>query len=757
MLLAALPLLFTGKAMLTGSLYGPSDLFYGHDPWKRIAAAAGVSAIQNPILSDVAFQGLPWRAAVSEAVRAGRMPLWNRFLLAGNPLLGSAQAGVFHPSTWLSLFLPLPLSFTFSASFTIFVSLLCGFLFFADLDLSAGAALTGAVGWGFSTLLLFWNSYAEGVTLSTLPLLLLAARRLARQHHARGIGLAAAALLLSFAGGQPEMFFFSVATAGVVFLWELSLARGRGALRAVWLAVLAGGLALLLSAPLLLPVHEAIRNSSEYRARSRTRERQSVPPRQAAGRLLPALLPFSYGIYGKSPVQAERRDGSGMPFAYAGSVLFPLAAVALARRRPALPGCGLFLAFAAAGLLLGASAPGLMDLLSRLPGFALAHNYRLVFLAALGLSGLAALGAEEAIRFPRTLAAAAALTAAALVGASFLARGVFAERALPGRFVLEGLAAELVPVVLLALAAAAGRDGRRLAGAAALLLAAERAVEMHGLYPTLPAATLSAPLPTLSGLPRGNTAEPFRIVAQGDVLRPNASALYGLEDVRGYESIALDRFVDTYPLWCRPQWASFNLVENLDAPFLSFLNVRFAIAPPDAAPPAGWKETARGPEMALFLNPRALPRAFVPPRVGFASDSAAMLAAMRQTADFGEVCWVAGSGPPEKNGRATVSAMEEGPDLYLRADADERVLVATSVPDWPGWRAEVDGRQVPTLAVNHAFVGFYLEAGKHEVRLAYRPASFRNGLLLFSLGIAAALALYSRRSISGGSRAPATS
>jgi hypothetical protein len=418
----------------------------------------------------------------------------------------------------------------------------------------------------------------------------------------------------------------------------------------------------------------------------------------------------------------------------------------------------LFLGLAAAGLLLGASFPGLMDLVSRLPGFALAHNYRLVFLAGLGLSGLAALGAAEAQRSPRALAAAAALFAALLGLSFFLARGVLEDRGLAGPFVRAAFAAELAPVLLLALAAAAtSRNGRHLAGIALLLLSAERSIEMGGTYPTLPARTLAPPLPTLSALPRGNTAEPFRIVAQGDVLRPNASALYGLEDVRGYESIALDRFVDTYPLWCRPQWASFNLVENLDTPFLSFLNVRFALAPPDAVAPAGWKETARGPEMALFSNPRALPRAFVPPRVGVASDSAAMLAAMRQTADFGEICWVEGSRPPEKNGRATVSAMEDGPDLSLRVDAAERALVATSVPDWPGWRAEVDGRQVPTLAVNHAFVGFYLDAGKHEVKLAYRPASFRNGLLLFWLGIAAALALSSRRRISGDSRARATS
>jgi hypothetical protein len=738
-MLAVLPLAFTGKAMLTGSLYGPADLYYGHEPWKRIASAQGITGIANPILSDVSFQGFPWRAAVFEAARAGKAPLWNRFLLAGNPLLGSAQAGVFHPSTWLSLLLPLPLSFTFSATFTIFLSLLCAFLFFADFGLSPRAATVGALGWSFSTLLLFWNGYAEGLTLAALPFLLLGLRRLARERDLRAAALTVAALLLSLAGGQPEMFLFSVATGGIVFLWGLSRGRGRDAVRAVWLSLLAGGLALLLSAPLLLPVLEAIRNSSEYRARSQRPSRQSVSAREAFARLLPAVLPFSHGIYGKSPVQAERKDGSGMPFAYAGSVLFPLAALALSRRRTDAPGRGLFLALAAAGLLLGASAPGVMDLVSRLPGFALAHNYRLVFLAALGLSGLAALGAAEAERSPRALAAAAALTAALLSASCWLARGVFEERDLPGQFVRGAFAAEITPVVLLAVAAAAsGHNGRRVASLAAILLTAQRAVEMHRIYPTLAARTLAPTLPTLAALPRGQTHEPFRVVAAGDVFRPNASALYGLEDVRGYESITLDRFVDTYPLWCRPQWASFNLVERLDLPFLSFLNVRYAIASPEAPPPAGWVEKARGPEMALFENPRGLGRAFPPRRLGFAANSAALIAAMQETADFGEICWLSGDGPAVENGRATLSLRAEGPEPHLDVDATDRTFVATSVSDWPGWRADVDGRPVPTVTVNHAFVGFWLAPGKHEVRLAYRPASFRSGLLAFGAGIAVA-------------------
>jgi hypothetical protein len=748
-LLALLPLLFTGKAIGTGSLYGPADLYYGEEPWRHIAVAQGITNVRNPILSDVAFQGFPWRAAVFTAARERRLPLWNRFLLSGNPLLGAAQAGAFHPGVWLS--------FTFSASFTIFVTLLGGFLFFSDFGLSSAASLLGAVGFAFSTLLLFWNEYAEGVTLAALPLMLLAARRLASEPGTKSMALLTAALLLSLAGGQPEMTFFSTAAAAVVF--AVAMARARAA-RAISFGLLACIVVFCLSAPLLLPVLEAIRNSSEYRARSAAPGRQAVPLKEAVPRLLPALLPFSHGIYGKSPVQAERHDGSGMPFAYAGSMLFPFAALAFAPRSGSSRSRGLFLGFAAVGLLLGASFPVVMDLVSWLPGFSLAHNYRLVFLAGVGLSGLAALGSARAREAPKSLAVAAALTAAALGACFLLSRGVFASRALPPGFLASAFAVELAPLVLLAAAAAgARRRAGHLAAVGVLLLCVERALEMGGTYPTLPARTLAPDLPTLAALPRGKTAPPYRIVGLGDVLRPNASALYGLEDVRGYESIALGRYTDTYALWCRPQWASFNRVDSLGPPLLSFLNVRFAIAPPEAPVPSGWIEAARGPELALFENPRALARAFVPKGLAFAAKPAELLEKMNDTGDFGEVGWLTGTEPSRPNGRAQVAVLAAGPDLLLRVDAAEPAFIATSIPQWPGWRAETGGRELPTTTVNHAFVGFWLEAGKREVRLSYRPRSFRYGLVLFAAGLAmaTALALVGRRGLSGRSPAPAAS
>jgi hypothetical protein len=277
--------------------------------------------------------------------------------------------------------------------------------------------------------------------------------------------------------------------------------------------------------------------------------------------------------------------------------------------------------------------------------------------------------------------------------------------------------------------------------AALSLLVAQRLLEMSGTYPTLPAGSLAPPLPTLGAAPIGG--EPGRVVAAGSTLRPNGAALYALEDVRGYESIVLDRLVDTFPLWSREQPASFNRVEDLTRPFLSFLNVRFAIAAPDAPAPAGWTEQARGPEMAIFENPRALPRAFVPRRLRRVADARARLGEMARATDFAETAWLSSGGAPdEPNGPAALALRAPGNDLVISADAPRRALVATSIPDWPGWTArDAGGAALPVEAVNHAFVGVWVPAGKSEVRLSYRPRSVRVGSALFVAGVLACAAI----------------
>jgi len=201
--------------------------------------------------------------------------------------------------------------------------------------------------------------------------------------------------------------------------------------------------------------------------------------------------------------------------------------------------------------------------------------------------------------------------------------------------------------------------------------------------------------------------------------------------VRGYEAMTFHPLFDTYPLWCEHQPVWFNRVDAPNRPFLSFLNVRWALLGngSEAAVP-GWKLLHHDDSGLLYENPRVLPRAFVPRQVYREPDPKREVAVLGTIADYGErgVANVApATAPPRtwgENGKASVRiAAYTGQEMALDVDAAQAALVATSLVAWPGWQLRLDGRPAPTASYNHAFVGFLVPPGRHRAVLTYLPRS----------------------------------
>jgi hypothetical protein len=189
----------------------------------------------------------------------------------------------------------------------------------------------------------------------------------------------------------------------------------------------------------------------------------------------------------------------------------------------------------------------------------------------------------------------------------------------------------------------------------------------------------------------------------------------------------------TYPMWCTHQPVWYNRVDDPSTPFLAFLNARWILFPPGVAAPEGWTVRAEGEGMRLLENPRALPRAFVPRLVLAAPDSDRRLAVLRSVSDFAErgVVSEVGSGEWIPNGDAEVSITGYSADrIALDVRAREAALVGTSITAWPGWIAELDGRPIPSVSYNHAFLAFRVPAGHHRLALRYAPRSFRLGAMI---------------------------
>jgi hypothetical protein len=728
LLLAAAPLLLTGRAMFSGGIVAPLDVAYQAHPLREIAGQHGASIERNPLLVDVASQMLPWRQAVRASVAQGRFPLWNRYVLSGEPLLAVAQPAIFHPATWIGLPLPLPEAWNVDLSLRVLIALGSGYLFFAGTGAAESSALLGSFAWAFSDFLFFYVGYPMSPSVAPFPLLLLGLVRLAGGEGGhRAVGLMTAALVLSVVAGHPETLFFSVAAGGVFFLAELLGTPSGRRLRPMLLALLAGVLALGLSAVVLLPILEALPQTLQHALRGVPGgwTSRAVAADEALRRLVPSVVPYAFGSPGRGSVVGRLI----LPAAYAGSLLWPFAAAGLAspgRRR------WIFTAFVAAGVALNVRLSGIAGPLSKLPLFDIAVNDYLVFVAVFGLAGLGVLGAERLRRGEGAGAyVAGAVAATIVVGLVVAARAEgLAFLGIDRQFLRNHILLQALPPVAAAVFVRSSARRRTLGGGAVAILVlafvAQRGLEEADVYPTFSRSAFYPPLPVLDPIPRGT---PVRMAALDYAFTPNIAAMYGLEDVRGYDAMTLKAYSDTYPFWCRPLPGFFNLVSNPSSPWLAFLGARYVLVPPDARAPEGWRVLASDHGSRLLENPKALPRAFAPAHVAWVGDRELALAVIQSIGDFANDGVVGAAQPGPRgwltNGPARVDVTSYGEDrMTLAIDSAASVFVGASVPGWKGWRLNLDGSSAALYPFNHAFLGFQVPAGRHEARLCYRPDSF---------------------------------
>jgi hypothetical protein len=744
LVLVLLPVLFTGRALLTGRVYAPIDLPYGSEPLKDYAHQFGVEKAHNGTMSDLYTQMIPWQQAVRLARAAGAAPLLNPFLLCGGLLAANAQAAPWDPFNVIALLLPLDQALTFGASMTFFLAALFTFAFARALGLSEWAALVAAAGYTFCGILTFFVGWPLARAWAYLPLVLFGVRLVVRETSIRGAAILTASFVLVIFAGHPESTLHIVASGVAYGAFELLVTRERR-MRAIALAAGSGVVALALTAIFLLPFLAASRQTLEYQTRSELYAPAEFYTSAAvlAKRSGIALFPY----YGGQPWHDSVTGDWDPQAARVGSVILALAfaAIVLARQRKEL---WFFAGLTVICFLAAIDAWPVAHWLHELPVFDMALNERLAFTATFALAILAAM-AVDGLRFDDARPRRAALVVGIVFLALTIANHFISQQQIAGgvdaALVRQLVIAELLPLLLLIGLLAARLDARIAVPLVLALVLVQRSVEDGGIYPAIARKAFYPKIPILAELQRHQRTYPaFRIAGLHFALIPDSAALFGLEDARGYEAMTFKRLVDTYPLWCVPQPVSFNIVGDSSRPFLSFLNIRYAIGSLDAKPNEQWRLVLEDRTSRLLENTRVLPRAFVPHRIRYERNDTAVLKAMAAENDFGERAWVlAPEYPPHEiaNGPGSIALRRNGLDYELTATMENDGWVVLSNTFWPGWRAYIDGKRVEPRFANHAFLGVFVPKGTHELQLAFRPEAYTRGRNI-SAGTAVLLALF---------------
>jgi uncharacterized membrane protein YfhO len=142
--------------------------------------------------------------------------------------------------------------------------------------------------------------------------------------------------------------------------------------------------------------------------------------------------------------------------------------------------------------------------------------------------------------------------------------------------------------------------------------------------------------------------------------------------------------------------------------------------------------------------------------VRYEPSSTPILEQMLKATDFADMAWIeAPEYPPHQitngPGRVTTRRARLGYDLDAAMDGDGWIVISQTA--WKGWRAYVDGKRVEMKFANHAFLGLFVTAGRHHIRLIYLPDTFTRGRAISFATLALLIVMpVTRRAMRGRAR-----
>ncbi|MDI6696441.1 MAG: hypothetical protein QME21_15445 [Anaerolineales bacterium] len=663
--------------------------------------------------SDVPISHYPNAIYFRRALlQEGRLPLWSPNILSGAPFAANPLAGMWYPPGWLALALPLPLGFNLLIMF----HLLWGGIGMCRLLRQEGLGYMGAIfgGVGFELLPKLFAHFGAGhvsllYALPWTPWLLFAARCNAEKNNSWKEAIILAMIFLA----DPRWSAY----AGL--LWAAKYfftSRPREWLSLGYRIVRQCLMALLLAAPLALPLWEFTRLSSRATMDVQDVLTHSLAPVRLLGMFYPDWGGFhEYMIY------------SGQ----AALVLCLVAWLTVGRN----PSLRFWMATALVAVLwaLGSYLPPIM-LLARLPGLDLLRvPSRSLFLWGLAIIVSAAYAVDHLSRNPFDAAMRRCVSLATTGLATFslaLIGGIWLlGRSIPMNF-LWGGAFMLASSLWINL-----RLQRRLsnivwlAGLIIVCLADWLVMDLSLFTYRSPNIVLAEGKTAAEFLADQNGQ--FRVYSPSYSLPQQSAILYGLELTDGVDPLQLQSYVSYMQIATGVPQRGYSVTmppfANADPDFdnafyvpdperLGKLNVAYVAAAFDLSL-KGLEYLGQFDSVRIYRNLAWRPRSWIQPEQ-FSSEWDDRVQIIE---------W-----KPER-----IELQAQGPGILTLSEIN-----------YPGWRVWVDGEERPIVVVEGLLRAVELPAGNHRVMFAFRPMSVYLGMAL--CGTACLFILFSRRLRFGG-------
>jgi len=784
---AFLSILMVGQGLLPGRTLSASDYLWNDPPWQSTRPASVVGIGANFELLDTAIVFQPFQQYTRDVLPD--LPLWNPYISAGRPFLGNNQSAIFSPFSVPLWVIPYWTALAVVAALKLFVAALGGFALGRWLGMRFGGALLVGLVFPFGTFFILLLGWQQTAIWPVLPWLLLMADMVARRPEPLPAAGLAALVSLTILGGHAETTFHVAVVLICWFAFRLLLRlrteqkSPRDLVRPALTFAVAGIAGTAMAAVVILPLVELLLQSDEYSRRLGESAKDHWPAKYLGGL-------FLHDYWGRATQQSNVTPFMQLRGWYAGAVTLMLAPAALLIR-PTLTRIAVAL-FAGFCVIMVVGIPPIFDIVEQLPGFSTTHSQPMIAYFVLCLGLLAGWGLDELSRrgsVPREKAVLAVAVGVFLVPVAWmLAAGSLTRQDLgealevawgfadptpnPDGTVVAHVVQMSALLIWLPIAGAAlALIVLRLRGGGSLRLPVT--VFVAGVLIVLAVDLFRANMGYNPAITRDNAImretqairylqdqTPNRFAGLGltpfEPLPADMGMVFGLYDARGYDyptegryDTLWRRYVNDHPTIAQPTERADSTPEAVRA--LGLLSTTDLVVSPGDPPLSvpGLRRVYDKDDAVIYRNERALPRAFVVDRQRTVDGEQAALAAVMEPGFDGRRVAVtehalrrlpqdSGGGAAGRAGSARIVSYEAEKAVLTATSSGPGLLVLTDL-HYPGWKATVDGREVPIERVNYLLRGVQLQAGTHRVEFTYEPASFRAGWIISLIATLAVL------------------
>ena len=743
----------------------------------------------NSELDDPVYQFYPLRVEAVRQWKSLELPLWNPSVLCGTPLLADGISKPFDPLIVLWLLFSAPVAHAVELVFQMLLMVTGMYVLARAFAIPPPGAALSAVVYALNLLAVTWLELRTATgAFAFFPwafLFLYCAVEKRSLAFAALAGLFAA--LMEFAG-HPQFVLYAFVVLGGFVAWrfaaDLVAGNRAAAAKTLLLGLLALALGVALSAVETLPFLELVRHSSRNPHQYQAANMDATPL---------SFITYFYPNFFGNPARGGYYGGVviGRPYMTASAGFVGASTVALvfaglflarlaAKRFLAVLLFGVFAFILIAGAGFGTSIGPITNLFSGMDvaRIVFMSNFAAAILAGAGASALASADWKD-VSFRRLVAVLASIIAAALVLTGLL-RSFAPHLALFDRFQSDEVAwfldelanlfpnpllspAVYLPLLFFAAALALvllAPDLRRVSpGIALLVVTVELFYSGLDYNPFVSPARIRPDFPVVSAVPSPaagrilgvDTPRGGELVdVKGDFLVPDTAILYGLQDVRGDESLVIGRYFD-YVRRIVGMTTDITASVHLriySSPFLDCLNVRWILSAVPLRHPGLRLAFADG-RAFLYENTHALPRVFLVGNWERVASPTRALMTMHEHADFDARNYAViepgamtlPARPSNFTGGSAVIASYAPSEVVVRTDCASESLLVLADAFYPGWRATVDRAPAAVLPAYCALRAVFVPAGAHEVVFTYRPTSFTAGAAISAAALVTLLCI----------------